>query len=67
VPYRGQAGYEGISVGTDYLELDSTVAEFSEVGKVAEWLSKSFSPGVAAMIGFQNARRLVEAAAGARD
>ena len=67
VPYRGQAGYEGIGVGTDYLELDSTVAEFSEIGKVAEWLSKSFSPGVAAMIGFQNGRRLVEAAAGARD
>ena len=67
VPCRGQAGYEGIGIGTDYLELDSTAAEFSEVEKVAERISKSFSPGVAAMIGFQNARRLIEAAAGARE
>jgi len=66
VPFRGKTGYEGIGVGTDYLELDAAAAEFGEVGKVGEWLSKSFSPGVAAMLGFQNARRLVEAAAGAR-
>ncbi|MDR3622539.1 MAG: membrane dipeptidase [Paludisphaera borealis] len=65
-PFRGQTGYEGIGVGTDYLELDATVAGLGEVEKVAEWLSKVFSPGVAALLGFQNARRLVEAAAGAR-
>jgi membrane dipeptidase len=63
VPFRGQAGYEGIGVGTDYLELDSTAAGLEEIGKIAEWLSKVFSPGVAAMLGFQNARRVVEAAA----
>jgi membrane dipeptidase len=66
LPFRGQTGYEGIGVGTDYLELDATVAGLGEVGKVAEWLSKVYSPGVAAMLGFQNARRLVEAASGAR-
>jgi membrane dipeptidase len=66
VPFRGQPGYEGIALGTDYLKLDSVGRELAEIGKVAAWLSKSFSPGVAALVGVQNARRLVEVVAGAR-
>jgi membrane dipeptidase len=65
-PFRGEAGYEGIAIGTDYLELDATVAGLGEIGQVASWLSKVFGPAVAGRLGVQNARLLVESAAGAR-
>jgi membrane dipeptidase len=66
VPFRGEAGYGGIAIGTDYLELDATVAGLGAIGQVAGWLSKVFGPAVAGRLGVQNARLLVESAAGAR-
>ena len=65
VPFRGEAGYAGIAIGTDYLELDATVAGLGEIGQVANWLSKVFGPAIASRLGVQNASRVVEAAAGA--
>jgi membrane dipeptidase len=66
IPFRGATGYEGIAIGTDYLELDASVAGLAEIDQVARWLSKAFGPAVAGRLGVQNARRLVEAVAGAR-
>ncbi len=66
IPFRGRAGYEGIGIGTDFVQLASTFLDLGDAPKIAAWLTRTFTAEAAALVGFQNARRLVLQASGAR-
>ncbi len=59
IPLRGQAGYEGIAIGTDFLGVDQTIAGLENVPAVVSWVSSEFDARVASLLIEKNARTLI--------
>jgi membrane dipeptidase len=64
VPFRGLAGYTGIGIGTDFLNLEQALPHIENVSRLTEWLAANFTPDVAARIIRDNACTLLVHAAG---
>ncbi len=64
VPFRGLAGYAGIGMGTDFLNLEQSLPHIGNVSRLTEWLAANFTPDVAASITRGNACTLMIHAAG---
>ncbi len=64
VPFQGLAGYAGIGIGTDFLNLEQALPHIENVSRLTEWLAANFTPDVAARIIRDNACTLLVHAAG---
>ena len=64
VPFRGLAGYMGIGIGTDFLNLEESLPHIENVLRLTEWLVANFTPDVAASLIHANARKHLIRAAG---
>jgi membrane dipeptidase len=64
ISFEGRAGYEGIGIGTDYLNTERTLDGLQQVERIAGWLAASFGPEAAGAISSGNARRFLLRAAG---
>ncbi|MGZ3414197.1 MAG: membrane dipeptidase, partial [Isosphaeraceae bacterium] len=64
VPFRGLAGYMGIGIGTDFLNLEQSLPHLANVSRLTEWLAANFPPDVAASLIRANACTLLVHAAG---
>jgi membrane dipeptidase len=67
VPFRGRPGYEGIAIGTDFLEVDEPMAGVKSVAGLCGWLAKAFDRETATALILTNGRRLLTLAAGGVD
>jgi membrane dipeptidase len=67
IPYRGRAGYEGIGIGTSFLDLEQTITSLETAQRVIDWLVASFPLPVASNLIQGNARKLFLRAAGWAD
>jgi membrane dipeptidase len=63
-PFEGRTGYEGIGIGTDYLNVERPIAGLETVDGVAEWLALNFGPDAAKALASDNAGKLMLRAAG---
>jgi membrane dipeptidase len=64
VPFQRRPGYEGIGLGTDFLNLEQTLPGLETVAGVSGWLERSFSDAIARSLAQGNARDLLLRAAG---
>ncbi len=66
IPFEGGLGYEGIAIGSDFLdpELDATLPELGDALAIVEWVSRTFDDSTAALLLEANARRLLGESAG---
>jgi membrane dipeptidase len=64
IPYEGRTGYEGIAIGTSFLDLEHTVAPLENAPRLVEWLCASYAPPVASALIQGNARKLLLRATG---
>lgn len=64
LPFRGRVGFEGIGAATDYLRLDETAPELSDVAGLSAWIAANFPEDAARALTFGNARRFLSATAG---
>ena len=46
-PFEGRVGYEGIGIGTDFLNVEHPLEGLGNVEGIATWLEKSFGPEAA--------------------
>jgi membrane dipeptidase len=66
VPYRGNASYAGIGVGTDFLNLELSLPTLENASRLTAWLAANFPPDIAARLSRANAQTLLVHAAGQR-
>jgi membrane dipeptidase len=66
LPFRGNAGYEGIGVGTDFLNLEQSLPNLENASRLTAWLAANFPPDIAARLSRANAHTLLVHAAGQR-
>lgn len=66
-PFRGQPGYEGIAIGTDFLGIGEVTPGLGNASEVASWIGSTFDPGVASALLQGNAARLLAGALGPPD
>jgi membrane dipeptidase len=64
LPFRGQPGYEGIAIGTDFLGVSKTLPGLGNAPEVVAWLHATFAAETAAALLQSNAMALFERAAG---
>jgi len=64
VPFLGLAGYMGIGIGTDFLNLEESLPHIENVSRLTEWLAANFTPDVATSLIRANACALLVHAAG---
>jgi membrane dipeptidase len=64
LPWIGQAGYEGIALGTDFLGVDRTVPGLGHAAEVVSWVQATFEPQAATLLIQGNAGRLLARAVG---
>jgi membrane dipeptidase len=64
VPLDGRAGYEGIAIACDFLELDGTLSGLGDASAVLKWVSASFDQAAGALLIDGNARAFLAKAAG---
>lgn len=50
VPFRGKAGYMGIGIGTDFLNLEQSLPQLENASRLTEWLAASFAPDIASRV-----------------
>ena len=65
MPFRGQAGFEGIAIGTDFLGVDRTLPGLANAAEVVAWLESAFDAETALAIAQGNALRLLKRVLGA--
>jgi len=58
-PFRGQAGFEGIAIGTDFLGVDQTLAGLGNAEEVVAWITHAFDGTRARAILNGTARALI--------
>jgi membrane dipeptidase len=63
--FRGNPGYEGIAIGTDFMGVDETAAGLRNVPEVLAWISAAFAPDAAAALTCGNASALFARMTGA--
>jgi membrane dipeptidase len=64
VPFEGRTGYQGIGIGTDFLNLEQPLSHLENVPRVTEWLSLNFSTEIAASLAHGTGRNLLLRSAG---
>ena len=64
VPFRGLAGYWGIGIGTDFLNLQGTLPHLENAARLTEWLAASFPWFITARLIRANIRPLLLRAVG---
>ncbi len=64
LPFRGTPGIAGLAVGTDFMGVDQTLPELSNVEHVVSWIDGEFEPDTARSLIAGNARTLIELACG---
>jgi membrane dipeptidase len=69
IPFRGRPGYEGIAVGSVFLEAgnERRPPAFATAGRIVEWLAAHFDRETANAVIASNASRLARLAAGEQD
>jgi membrane dipeptidase len=67
VPFEGRTGYEGIGIGTDFLNLEQPLSHLENVPRVIEWLAHTFSMEVASSLAYDTGRSLLLRSAGCAD
>jgi membrane dipeptidase len=64
VPWKGKAGYEGMGIGTGFLEVEAPAAPLATAFRLTEWLTATFPSEIATAIAGGNARKLLLEAIG---
>jgi membrane dipeptidase len=64
VPFRGNAGYMGIGIGTDFLNLKQSLPHLENVSRLTEWLVAEFAADIAARLISASILQLLLRAAG---
>jgi membrane dipeptidase len=64
-PYRGQPGFDGLAIGTDFLGVGQTLPGLGTAEEVVSWLFETFDVPTAQSLTRNNARELVRAVTGA--
>ena len=64
IPFEGRVGFEGIAVGSDFLELDETLPGLGDAMAIVEWLTRTFDDGTAALLVEANGRRFLASSVG---
>jgi membrane dipeptidase len=67
IPFCGRAGYEGVGIGTDFLNRERSFPGLEDVEGVLKWLAGSFPPEIAQQLACGNSRALIFRMIGARD
>ena len=65
LPFLGQAGYQGIAVGSDLFGLEQTLPGLENAPRIASWLAKNFDREVAHELGRGAGTRAILGDAGA--
>ena len=60
LPFRGNKGYAGIGLGTDFLGIDETLPELSNAERVIDWARKRLPSKAVEAIVWKNGLELVE-------
>jgi membrane dipeptidase len=60
IPFDGRAGFEGLGIGTDALNLTISLERLENVARIIAWLEESFDPAARNLIAHGNARKLLE-------
>ena len=50
IPFEGRVGYEGIAIGSDFLEFDETLPGLGDADSIGSWLSRTFDREAAALL-----------------
>ena len=66
IPFEGRVGYEGIAIGSDFLDLDAALPELADASAIVQWVSSSFDQTTAELLLANNALRLLAGEAGRR-
>jgi microsomal dipeptidase-like Zn-dependent dipeptidase len=64
IPFEGRVGYEGIAIGSDFLESDDTLAELGDTSAIVKWVSMAFDQTAAELLLEDNARQFLANASG---
>jgi membrane dipeptidase len=64
IPFEGRLGYEGIAIGSDFLELDGTLPDLDDAAAIVGWAARNFDEATAMLLIEGNARALLAKAAG---
>ncbi len=66
IPFEGRLGYEGIAIGSDFLDpdLEGTLPDLGDAPAIVEWVSRTFDDTTAGLLLEANARRLPAGAVG---
>ncbi len=59
IPFEGRLGYEGIAIGSDFVDLDGTVPDLGDASAIVEWVSRTFDDEAAGLLLEGNALRLL--------
>jgi membrane dipeptidase len=59
IPFEGRLGYEGIAIGTDFLEVSETLPGLGDAESIRTWLSQTFGAETAASLAHANSRQLM--------
>jgi membrane dipeptidase len=59
VPFCGRTGYEGIGIGTEFLDREQSFPDLEDVDGVLKWLAGRFPPDIAQQLASGNARALL--------
>ena len=59
IPFEGRVGYEGIAIGSDFLESSATIPELGNAPSILDWISRHFDDEVAGLLLDGNARRFL--------
>jgi membrane dipeptidase len=62
VPFMGRAGFEGIAVGSDFLDVEHTVPPLGSVAHLKKWIKRRFDRATADLLIAGNGRRLLQSA-----
>ena len=65
IPLRGEPGYAGIGIGTDFLGVDRTFPDLANAEGVVEWCLAHFAKPTANALLHDNARKLIVRVTGA--
>ncbi len=66
IPFEGRVGFEGIAIGTGFLELPETLNGLANADEVVAWFQKAFDRAVAKDLLHDNALMLIAQAVGSR-
>jgi membrane dipeptidase len=66
IPINGRSGYEGIAIGTSFLELERSLSGLGNASEIIGWLTDSFPGEVSRAVVHANARQLLLRATGFR-